>query len=403
MSRILHITKSLHGGGGLYASRLNDALVEAGHDSAFFCLDDSSLRPAGGVGKRVAPMYDRALSGAIRRASKTTFHSFFRMSEWAMSPTPGPQDIVHLHSITGFIGTRGLRQLLHEKPQVFWTAHNPWLFTGGCVAYDGCNAFERECHACPILTNPFKPLAMAEYHAKRRFIEASGVRVIANSEWMASMMRRSPIFADVPEIPVIPPIVNEVFSLPGNRTPARAALSIDEESFVIGLSASSLTDEGKGIAPFFESLPAHAPWLGKATFLLIGDGRVPIPDGVKAIFTGRVNSPARLAELYGCCDCLASPSFMETFGMAILEAQACGTPVVAFETGGTPEAVAPNPACHLIPNRDFQAMHECLEACAVLGPPQHSTRANLAQWVASRHNSAYIAAAQIKIYQNFTR
>jgi glycosyltransferase involved in cell wall biosynthesis len=213
------------------------------------------------------------------------------------------------------------------------------------------------------------------------------------------MMRRSPIFADVAEIPVIPPIIREVFSLPKSRIAARAALGIDDDRFVIGLSASSLTDPGKGITPFFESLPERAAWLDKTVFLLIGDGSVPIPAGVHAVFSGRVTSPTQLAELYGCCDCFASPSFMETFGMAILEAQACGSPVVAFETGGTPEAIAPSPACHAIPNRDFRTMHELLEFCVKSGPPSQSVRSELSKWVTTRHSPAHIAAKQISIYQ----
>lgn len=402
MGSAFQVTKTLHGGGGVYTTRLNDGLIDAGWTSAVYCLDDSSLRARETHGGRFHSLFDRALAAAYNRSSTAPLHSFLRLREWETLAEIGSDDIVHLHSITGFIGSRGLKRLLRKRPCVFWTAHNPWLFTGGCVAYAGCDAFARGCRSCPILRTPLSRLARHEYRAKRRFIEDFGVKVIANSEWMAEMMRRSPIFEHVESIPVVLPIVDEAFTVLRNRNHARASLNLGEDRFVIGLSASSLTDPGKGIGEFFETLPTNAKWLGHVTFLLIGDGKVAIPSGVAAHFTGRVSCPNRLAELYGACDCFVSPSFMETFGMAIMEAQACGTPVVAFEAGGTPEAVYPENPCQLIPTGNFKALHETVEAAVRAGPTTASVRQTLSEWVARRHSAASIAARQIAVYEGKT-
>lgn len=399
MRKIFHITKSFHGGGGLYTSRLNDALVGAGQSCRIYCIDDSSLRPGGGIVGAAGELFDRGLSGVIHRLSKAPFHSFFRMREWNLVPKPFSEDIVHLQSITGFIGSRGLRHLLREKPRVFWTAHNPWLFTGGCVAYAGCGSFENECRSCPILTNPFKRLTTVEYHSKKRFMQEFDVRPIANSEWMAAMMRRSPIFSGYNEIPVVPPIVDAVFSVSSDRDSVRQAFGFDQEQFIVGLSASSLTDPGKGITEFFQTLPQEAKWLRGVTFLLIGDGRVNVPHGISAHFTGRVSDPVELANLYAACDLFVSPSFMETFGMAILEAQSCGSPVIAFETGGTPEAVFPECPCWLVPNHDFVSLHEAVEQAVSCGTVDYGTRIKLSKWVKRRHSANFIASKQIEVYQ----
>jgi glycosyltransferase involved in cell wall biosynthesis len=398
MRRTFQITKTRHGGGGVYTARLNEGLVGSGWRSSVFCLDDSSLSPRRSVPNRFAEAGDRVLSGICHRASSAPFHSFLRVREWNTSVTAGSDDIVHLHSITGFIGSRGLKRLLRKRPRVFWTAHNPWLFTGGCVAYAGCDGFTEGCRSCPILMPPLNRLAKHELRSKRRFIEYFGVTAIANSEWMAEMMRRSPIFAQLETIPVVPPIVDEVFTVLRDQNQSREALALDDDRFVVGLSASSLTDPGKGIGEFFQKLPTGAKWLNAVTFLLIGDGKVAIPPGIDARFTGRVSSSERLAELYGACDCFVSSSFMETFGMAIMEAQACGTPVVAFEAGGTPEAVFPKEPCRLIPNRNFHALHEALEACVARGRVDSPTRAELSRWVNARHGAAEIARRQIEIY-----
>jgi glycosyltransferase involved in cell wall biosynthesis len=314
-------------------------------------------------------------------------------------PEPSSVDIVHLHSITGFIGSRGMGRLLRKKPRVFWTAHNPWLFTGGCVAYAGCDAFTAGCRYCPILKLPLKFMTGYEFRLKRSFLEDYDVRVIANSNWMAKMMRRSSMFEHLETIPVVPPIVHEAFTVQRERLKFRETINLNDDRFVIGFSASSLTDAGKGIQDFFGTLPVGAKWLDHVTFLLIGDGKIETPSGVDARFVGRVSCPHRLAELYGACDYFVSSSFMETFGMAIMEAQACGTPVIAFEAGGTPEAVSPMETCRLVANRDFSLMYGLIEDVVLNGAVRVAERESLAEWVKERHSAVGIAARQIEIYQ----
>jgi glycosyltransferase involved in cell wall biosynthesis len=400
MTQTFQISKTRHGGGGVYTTRLNDALVDAGWKSAVYCLDDSSLSPRGHPRDGVTALFDRVLAGTYNRGSKAAFHSFLRLREWETIPEVEATEIVHLHSITGFIGSRGLNRLLRKRPRVFWTAHNPWLFTGGCVAYSGCDAFTDGCRFCPILKLPLKRLAVYEHQLKRRFLEEFDVSVIANSAWMAEMMRRSPIFEHIKTIPVVPPIVDEAFKVAPDLLQFRKALNLNEDRFVIGFSASSLTDAGKGISDFFQTLPVGAKWLDHVTFLLVGDGKIVIPPGVDVRFTGRVSSPDRLAELYGACDYFVSSSFMETFGMAIMEAQACGTPVISFEAGGTPEALFPKIPCQLIRNGDFDALHAALEASVEMGRVSDQTRTELSRWVIDRHRAGHIARRQVEIYKS---
>jgi glycosyltransferase involved in cell wall biosynthesis len=85
----------------------------------------------------------------------------------------------------------------------------------------------------------------------------------------------------------------------------------------------------------------------KAPVLLIaGDGEArrdvkrafaDAPCGVE--FLGRI-APGELAPIYAACDLLVWPAVNEAFGMALLEAQACGLPVLAGASGGVPGIVA---------------------------------------------------------------
>ena len=169
--------------------------------------------------------------------------------------------------------------------------------------------------------------------------------------------------------------------------------------FVVGLSARSLTDGGKGIDRFFEKLPIGKAFLRDTTFLLIGEGRIPVPPGIDCHFLGHVSSQERLAEIYRMLDLFVSASAMETFGMAILEAQACGTPVVAFETGGTPEAVCPV-GSKLVRNGDWAGLFREVEALFGSAVKGSGKNHELSEWLKKRHSWQSIAEKQVKVYGN---
>ena len=494
--RIFHLTKMLAGGGGVYTARLSEALRRSGVESWVLSLDDDSLMPLDGLVGKMNTRFDWALNGTINRRSRGTVLTYHRRQIWKPEAKIQSDDILHLHSITGFIGDRGLRHLLRNRPRVFWTAHNPWLFTGGCVAYAGCDRFETGCKRCPLLKFPLEGWTKWEQKAKVKFWRDYGVQPIANSEWMAAMMRRSPLFEGM-DIPVIPPIVDQIFfattngnnlhergdkheagskklggkaglttedtesteveagvrlanqagdafsnpftselardseitslirsadnpasspatsnsllaTAPVASTPATShslpvtapkALWAGGSRFVVGLSARSLTDGGKGIEEFFQRLPLDRAFLKETTFVLIGEGKIRVPAGLDCRFPGLVVSPERLAEIYRMLDLFVSASAMETFGMAILEAQACGTPVVAFETGGTPEAVCPA-GSRLVRNGDWAGLFREVEGIFESAVKGSGKNHELSEWVKKRHSWQSIAEKQVKVYGN---
>ena len=493
MNVVYQITKTPNGGGGVYAKRLSDALGMCGLPSRVLTVDEGGLFVRAGAFGKLRSKWDWALNGTINRRSRGTVLSFHRRQIWDSPDAINSQDIVHLHSITGFIGDRGLRYLLRNRPRVFWTAHNPWLFTGGCVAYAGCDRFESGCKRCPLLKFPLEGWTSCELKAKVKFWRDYGVHPIANSEWMAAMMRRSPLFEGM-DIPVVPPIVDEVFFGTTNHTnlhergkqflttierqggrekeqlkvgpkgegvgttesndadghgwdkrrvaPAEPGLALSSQNpfanelsrdsenssltrstswpashatsyslsvtapqalwaggsrFVVGLSARSLTDGGKGIIRFFEKLPVECAFVKETTFVLIGEGLIPVPPGIDCRFFGHIESQGKLAQIYRSLDLFVSASAMETFGMAILEAQAGGTPVVAFETGGTPEAVS-SAGSKLVRNGDWAGLFRAVEKMFETAVKGSGKNRELSEWVAARHTRQAIAEKQIAIY-----
>ncbi len=86
----------------------------------------------------------------------------------------------------------------------------------------------------------------------------------------------------------------------------------------------------------------HERW----SLLVAGDGpaRTPAEEALRALGAGRVafiglQPPETLVRLYATCDLFVWPAVNEAYGMALLEAQACGLPVVAGRAGGVPDVV----------------------------------------------------------------
>ena len=395
--KIIHITKTIYGGGGEYAQRVSKALENAGYDSKVISLDEGIVPLEKGSAGVLSPVYDRILTSVINRRSTAPFSSFLRISRFRPSKMISEGDIVHLHSITGFIGSQGLRSLIPKGANVCWTAHNPWTFTAGCVLYQGCDRYQSGCNACPILKFPIRSLSKVEYQAKSAFIRDYNVRPIANSEWMASMIRSSPWFSNIKDIPIIKPIVQPCFHA-GEKRRIDQNFSSDDK-VVIGLGARSLTDHYKGIKEFFDNLPTDASWIKNVRFLLFGEGSLSLPPNLDVQLMGALRSCEAMADAYRSMDLYVSPTSMETFGMTLVEAQACGTPVLAFSTGATPEAVCPG-AGWLVSNGDFGSLYELLGSLCERGDLLNQGL-TASQWVTEHHDSNVIAAEQIRIYHSF--
>ena len=111
--------------------------------------------------------------------------------------------------------------------------------------------------------------------------------------------------------------------------------------------------------------------LGTGSLTVAGDGplearlRDVTPTGVT--FLGRVE-PGEMAALYAACDVYCQPSLVEPQGQALLEALACGRPVVATRIGGPPEYVID--ACGaLVDPLDVASIADGMRRAAAIGVP----------------------------------
>jgi D-inositol-3-phosphate glycosyltransferase len=106
-----------------------------------------------------------------------------------------------------------------------------------------------------------------------------------------------------------------------------------------------------------------------------------------------------LADWYRAADVCVVPSYSESFGLVAVEAQACGTPVVAARVGGLPTAVADGASGLLVDGHDPVVWAEVL--CSVVGDPERLARWSRAAVLhASRFGWDATAAATLEVYRD---
>lgn len=351
--RVLHLNTHASGGSYEYAALLSTALAEQGIESRVLCKNASR-----GGGRFF-------LNRVIRRASVSLSREPWHGTRRFLPP-PAPSeldeiDVVHLHTVADWFDVPRWLETLPQGMRVVISIHDMWHVTGGCFLYRGCDRYARQiqpCDACPILRWPANRfLAKAAHSRKLQAYRNCGARMVANSHWLAEIAGQSPIAKACGGVEVIPPGVDTTVFEPQDKSLCRKDLHLPEDAFVIVMGGASLTDANKNVPWLLEQL-SHSPDVEGMIVCAFGEGTVTVPSGLDVRFTGGIRERRDLARLLAAADVFVSASLMETYGLTLVEAMACGTPVVAFRVGGIPEAAPEGQAAILCPPHDGEALLE---------------------------------------------
>jgi glycosyltransferase involved in cell wall biosynthesis len=176
-------------------------------------------------------------------------------------------------------------------------------------------------------------------------------------------------------------------------------MGISPDRFVLGFGAASLTDENKGFNRFMAVAEKVTARLGAADALVFGDGLSAAGSSrVKVHGLGRLTSPKLQSLAYSAMDVFVVTSRMETFGQVATEAQACGTPVWAFDVGGLSDAVQDGVTGKLIAFADTNKMAESMgvafEAGSLLAMSQRAM-----EWARNTFRVEQMAERYLQLYR----
>lgn len=248
-------------------------------------------------------------------------------------------DIIHLHNIHGYyLNIEVLFDYLKEvqKP-VIWTFHDCWAFTGHCAyfEYAGCNCWKGE-KCIQKTTYPQSLLfnnSIQNYQNKKEiFTGLKKLTIVTPSKWLKDLVKES--FLKDYSVEVINNGINlEVFK--PIESNFRSNHNFENKTILLGVA--NLWDERKGLVYFLE-LAKKLPNNYQIVLVGLSDKQIKdLPSNILGI--KNTTSVEALAEIYGASDIFVNPTLEDNFPTTNLEALACGTPVITFDTGGSPESI----------------------------------------------------------------
>lgn len=250
-------------------------------------------------------------------------------------------DVIHLHHLHGYyINIEILFNYLKNRNKpIVWTFHDCWSFTGHCAHYDfvGCEKWKSHCNKCPQLSEypqSFVDNSFQNYKVKRElFTDVKNINIVAVSHWIKSQVQQS-FLSDVPCYVIQNGVDTDIFK-PKELSNFRKKYKLEGKKLVLGV-ASPWTEK-KGLQVFCNICNQ----LGEnVKVVLVGLSAKQInslPNNILGI--ERTTDLNELVELYSTADVFVNPTFEDSFPTTNLEAMACGTPVISFNTGGSIEPI----------------------------------------------------------------
>ncbi len=305
------------------------------------------------IGGIIGKFIHMKLSNVTGRQGCYSKHSTKKLIEKIRNENP---DIIHIHNIHAwFLNIPMFFSFLKEYNRpVVWTLHDCWAFTGHCAYYTlkGCNKWQTGCCECPSYKEyprSFVDDSMFQYRLKREYFTLlNKLTIVTPSQWLADEVKKS--FLSKYDIKVINNGIDISVFKPTNSQ-FRNKYGIQDKIVLLGVSFD--WGERKGLQ-FFKRLSQD---LGRNyQLILVGvssEQKNELPDNIITIAT--TQNQIELAEIYTTADALVNPTLEDNFPTVNMEALACGTPVLTFATGGSPEII--DKSCGWVIKRgDYKAL-----------------------------------------------
>lgn len=277
-------------------------------------------------------------------------------------------DIVHLHNIHGYYLNYQILfdYLAKSGVPVVWTLHDCWSMTGHCAQFENykCDKWKTQCHDCQYLMDWYPKSVIdrsrRNYELKKRcFTSLENMTIVPVSHWLEDVVKQS----FLAKYPI--KVINNGVDLTSFR-PSEASGEISNKFTILGVASN--WDDDKGVKEFVR-LSENPDY----QVIMVGvndELKQKLPKSIIAI--SRTNSQSELAKYYSQADVFVNPTYKDTFPTVNLEALACGTPVVTYRTGGSPESITKETGI-VVDKGDFNQLCEAVETIRRNGKHCYST------------------------------
>ena len=247
--------------------------------------------------------------------------------------------LIHLHNIHDYSINIPLLFYFIKKNNipVIWTLHDCWSFTGRCPHFvmKRCERWKTGCFNCPYPKDSYPRSKFDTSHMmwnlkKKWFTGIKNCKIVTPSKWLANLVNQS-YLKEYPVKVIHNGIDFSVFK--PTESSFREKYGFVDKKIVLGVAFG--WGKRKGLDVFIE-LAKRIP--EDYRIVLVGtDENVDkqLPSNIISIH--RTQNQKELAEIYTAADVFANPTREENYPTVNMESIACGTPVVTFRTGGSPE------------------------------------------------------------------
>ena len=250
-------------------------------------------------------------------------------------------DIIHLHNLHGYyINLKMLFSYIKlHQIKVVWTLHDCWTFTGHCAFFDmiGCEKWKIECNKCEQKhTYPASLICYASrwnWNKKKELCHGLNAVIVTPSEWLRKLVKES-FLGEYPVNVIYNGIDLNVYYPRLDTDSVCEKYGMSSKPIVLGV-ASEWT-ERKGLKDIVEL----SKRLRDIQFVVVGlteKQMTMIPETVIGI--KRTENLDELCELYSRATVFFNPTYEDNFPTTNIEALACGTPIITYNTGGSPESI----------------------------------------------------------------
>ena len=420
--RILHFsTNDSFGGAAKAGYALHTALRDSGHSSHMIVRyknsDDEdvfqvSTRPFLSGYRRLR----RRLPSPGFRPNRDGFNldvePEIQTAEFFKFPK-GSVDVICLHWITNLLTTRKIRQLYdHYGCPIVWLMVDQEPVTGGCHYSLGCDGYKRQCGKCPQLKSRREhDRSRTVWNRKQRHLSGLPLVFIACTSWVKDRINESSLFRNHRVVSIPLAIDTNIFR-PFDKRVARDLLHLPLDKKIVFFGATYLEEERKGMAYLVEALRELAGRIEKDDYHLSKDNiflavagahsktllkSLPFP----GCAFGHVQDSVTLALAYQAADVFVCPSIEDAGPMMIAEAMLCGTPVVAFDTGGAPDLVETERNGYLARMRDSKDLSRGIY-CVLTADNQRELSKEAHDTSIRFHSARAVAEQHLKLYESLT-
>lgn len=369
-------TFSHTGGASIAAVRIMDALSSIGEDASMLTYykdgehSDIEAYTDSYIGTKLRWwkfVYERLRFLPYEANKEIRFHFSLANAgvDLASHPMVKNADAIHLHWFNkSYLSLKGLGKLLEMGKPIIWTLHDMWAFTGGChYNYNDCISYQSKCRACPMIKNSRKDDLSTKIWLEKKDIYAKAkgnLHFVTCSDWLGDEVRNSALLSNYP-VTTIPNPIDSTFFKPLEKSVARDRLEIKSRKRLILFVAMNTTDERKGFRFLAEALKKVNN--EDAELLVIGKAKKETLEALplEVNYLGFIKSKEKMHAVYNAADVYVSPTLQDNLPNTVMESLSCGTPVVAFNTGGVPEMVEDGKEGRIVPQRDVPGLAKAID------------------------------------------